>query len=273
MERPADKLPEPGTEAIAVSDLSYSFGTSLPALSEVSFRISEGEVVSFVGPNGAGKTTLLRCLSGIFLPGAGTIAYFGRGVASYTRQELARFVGYVPQGAEFVYPFRVKEFLGLSRYPHLGRFARFGDDDREQIERVIEFMGLGAFRTRAINTLSGGERQKVLIASALAQTPKILLLDEPLTHLDPGQADETAALLLQAREKFRVTICAVMHDLNRAALYAGRVVALRSGRILYDGEPERFMTQDVLREIYGGEFVLAPHPSRDLMMAIPRGAA
>jgi len=253
----------------AIDLVGFSFGLAGKAiLREVSFSVRRGEYLSILGPNGAGKTTLLKCIDRVLTGGSGRIEVFGRPLARFSQRELARRLSYVPQADGRVLPFTVEQFVLMGRYPYLRPFASIGREDREAVGEALRTTGTLEFKDRRLGTLSGGERQSVYIAAALAQGADVFLLDEPTTFLDYRHQAEIRDLLARVNAS-GVTIVAVTHDVNRAVLDSHRVVALREGAVVYCGPPTEVMQPDVLRRIYDTEFLLVPHPGADLPMIVP----
>lgn len=254
---------------IEICGFSFRFGAK-PVLCDVSFCVGRGEYLSIVGPNGAGKTTLLKCLDRIHRGGAGRISIFGRPLAEYRQRELARLLSYVPQADGRIFAFTVEQFVLMGRYPYLNPLSSIGHDDREAVRRVMRRTGIETFAHRTLDTLSGGERQKVYIAAALAQGAKVLLLDEPTTFLDYHHQAEIRDLLSEVNRQSGVTIVAVTHDVNRAALDSDRIVALSDGSVVFDGTPAQIMRPETLERIYGTPFLLVGHPEGDVPMIAPQ---
>jgi iron complex transport system ATP-binding protein len=242
-----------------VSNLSLSFDRKR-VLDDVSFSIQTGSHVAIVGPNGAGKTTLLRCLNGLISPDSGEVLLSGRTVDSYPSTELARLVAYVPQAGDAQFPFTVKEFVAMGRYPYLSPFTRLQRQDLEAIDRALEITGLQDLSSRVIATLSGGEAQRLFIAAAVAQGAPTMLLDEPATFLDPKHEREVLAILEKLNREQKVTLIVVTHDLNAAARYASRIIALKEGRVEFSGTGLELMSNTVLEPLFGMSFSFAEHP-------------
>jgi len=253
---------------IRVREFSFALDGK-PILREVSFDVARGQYVAIIGPNGAGKTTLLKCLDRILVGGSGQIEIMGRPLERYGQKELARRISYVPQADGRVLPFTVAEFVALGRFPHLSPFAALGRDDRRAINAAIEQTGMSDFAARRLDTLSGGERQKAFIAAALAQGAEILLLDEPTTFLDYRCQAEVRGLLREANRASGVTIVAVTHDVNAAALEADAAIALREGRVVFCGPPRELMQPEPLQRIYATPLLLVAHPAADVPVIVP----
>lgn len=240
---------------------SFSFGVGdKEILKNISMSVREGEYVSIVGPNGAGKTTLLKCISRIHRGGRGKIAVAGRRLEEYSQKEFALKVSYVPQAGGRHAPFTVREFVLMGRYPYLSPFSPPRPSDTAAVREAMEVTGTGEFSERFLGTLSGGERQKVYIAAALAQESRVLLLDEPTTFLDPKHESDIYRLLAEINRDRGVTIVSVTHDINSAVLTSRTVLALKNGAVAFSGPAEEFMNEAILRGIYEKSFSLMTHP-------------
>jgi cobalamin transport system ATP-binding protein len=238
-------------------------------LRDVSFNVCRGEYLSIVGPNGAGKTTLLKCIDRLLAGGTGSIRVFGRPLESYGRRELARRIAYVPQADARALPFTVREFVLMGRYPYLSPFSSVDREGIQAVEEALERTATGEFAERRLDTLSGGERQKVYLAAALAQQADVLLLDEPTTFLDYRHQAEIRDVLARANEESGVTIVSVTHDLNRAVLDSDRIVALRDGALAFCGPPAEIMNAGALERIYRTAFLLVDHPQTHFPVIVP----
>jgi iron complex transport system ATP-binding protein len=224
-------------------------------------RIDPGEFVTVVGPNGAGKSTLLRVLAGVLMPERGEVRLDGVDIRTLKRSELARRIAVVPQSLETLFPFTVREIVGLGRTARLDALGRASRDDHLAVERALTALDIAKLSERRIDLLSGGERQRVVLAMALAQEAGALLLDEPTVHLDPAHQLATLALLRQLARERGIAILAVMHELNLAAL-ADRVVIVVSGRVVREGPPAAAIDQDVVAKIFGTGWRVSSHGGR-----------
>ncbi len=238
-------------------------------LRDVSFSVARGQWAAIIGPNGAGKTTLLKSLNRILRGGQGGIRIAGAPLDSYRQVDLARRVSYVPQTEGRTAPFTVREMVEMARYPHLGPLAPVRPEDRAAIEHALKETGMASFAERPMDALSGGERQKALLAAALAQQAEILLLDEPTAFLDPSQQSDVLAVLGRVHREKSVTIVSVTHDLNEALTHADRVIALRDGAIVFDGTPAALVQNGALKKIYDHEFVIGTHPKTGQPVLFP----
>ncbi len=253
---------------VRIADFSYDIGGKR-ILDGVTLDVASGEFLSVIGANGAGKTTLLKCIVRISEGGTGSIDIMGRPAGSYPRRELARLAAYVPQSDGRSLPFTVEEFVRMARYPYMGPFSSGGPDDDRAVTEALELTGTDRFADRMLDTLSGGERQTALIAAALAQGTPILLLDEPTAFLDPRHVEDIHRILTRINRERGVTVMAVTHDINGAALMSDRVAVLKDGRIVVAGPPRDIMRDEVLSGAYGKRFLFVPHPVTGLPVVVP----
>ncbi|NLW56734.1 MAG: ABC transporter ATP-binding protein [Firmicutes bacterium] len=207
--------------------------------------------MGIIGPNGSGKTTLLKCLDKTLTPTAGRILLDGKDLAKISLKELARKVGVVPQQWEVNFAFSAWEIVMMGRYPFLTPFARESREDWVKGRAAMEATNTWELANRPITELSGGERQRVMIAQALAQNPKLLLLDEPTSHLDVNHALELCELLRELKQSEGLTILAVFHDLNLAARYCDALVLLKEGQVYASGQPEKVLSTENLEVVFG----------------------
>ena len=240
-----------------------------PVVDRVDADVGDGEWVALIGPNGAGKTTLLRALARL-VPFAGEIELDGRPLAELGRGELARLVAVVPQEPSTPPWMTVAEYVLLGRTPHLGPLAKEGARDRDAAARALARLDLLAFVERRLGTLSGGEKQRVVVARALAQEAAIVLLDEPTAALDIGHQQQALDLLDGLRAESGLTLVAAMHDLTLAAQYADRMVLLDGGRVVADGAPAEVLTAPVIARHYGAAIDVVPVGDR--IAIVPRRA-
>ncbi len=222
-------------------------------LHEVRFALQPGEFVGIIGPNGAGKSTLIKCLIASQPLRGGSVRLFGEDIGSISRKRVARRMAYMPQEFLFHFPYSVRDFVMLSRYPYTGMLAVETDRDRDIVKDAMEVTGTWKFRDRSILDLSGGEKQRVVLASALAQDTDILLLDEPTSSLDLHFQLNMYDVIRRRNKERRLTVLAATHDLNLAALYFDRLILLVDGRIALDGSVERVISKETIREYFGVE--------------------
>jgi iron complex transport system ATP-binding protein len=233
----------------------------------VDVSVADGEWLALIGPNGAGKTTLLRAIARL-VPFAGEIALDGRAATDLPRAELARLVAVVPQEPSTPPWMTVAEYVLLGRTPHLGPFAKEGAHDREAAARALGRLDLLSLASRRLGTLSGGEKQRAVVARALAQEARIVLLDEPTAALDIGHQQQALELLDGLRAESGLTLVAAMHDLTLAAQYADRMVLLDAGRVVADGSPADVLTEAAIAQHYGASIDVIPVGDR--LAVVPR---
>jgi iron complex transport system ATP-binding protein len=229
-------------------------------LDGISLEVSRREILGILGPNASGKTTLLRLLSGVMEPQRGRVLLEGREIRGLGRREVARRMAVVPQETPMIYPFTALEVVLMGRHPHLPPLGFEGPRDLEVARRSLERTGCAAQAGRNVNELSGGERQRVLIARALAQEPRLLLLDEPTVYLDLRHQLDFLDLLLGLHRQEGMTVVWVSHDLNLASLACERLVLLKGGRIHAMGNPQEVLTAGKIQEVYGRRVLVDQNP-------------
>lgn len=229
-------------------------------LREIGFSIERGDFLGILGPNGSGKTTLLRLVDGVLSPGEGRVLLHGRDVAGMKRRDIARVMAVVPQDQPLVFSFSVREIVLMGRSPHLGNLAFESARDLEIARTAMEETETASLAERNFNELSGGERQRVLIARALAQEPSLLLLDESTAFLDLRHQVAFMSLLRFLNREKGLTILAVTHDINLAALFCGKILLLKEGRIHALGPPKEVITETGIREVYRVRAAVDGHP-------------
>ena len=222
-------------------------------IKSISFSVEKSENIALIGTNGAGKTTLLRAVSSL-IEHSGNVFANGTDVASLKEKEKAKLISFVPQGAEIKGDFEVSHFLELSRYSYMKPWEKLSEEDRAAIGKAVDLTGTAEFMKRRIATLSGGERQRVLIAGAIAQESSILLLDEPLTYLDPVQMIEISEIIRKIAASGRLVIT-VTHEINEALVFSDRILALKNGRLVFDGTPETLLQSGTLETLFDCGFV------------------
>ena len=242
-----EKPKKRGRPCLDIKDLSFSFG-DIEILKDITLDFERGSFVGIVGPNGAGKTTLLKCALGLLTPKRGKITLEGRDIRSLTKREQSRAMGYVPQADTTTFSVPLYEAVLLGRRPHID-FA-LKKRDFEVVDSLVRELELSNLADRSINELSGGEKQKVFIARALAQEPTALLLDEPTSALDLKHQIEVLSLLMDLVESQNKLVVVVMHDIHLASRYADCLVMLKGGRIHSLGPPKEVITEETLFTVY-----------------------
>jgi len=236
-------------------------------LANFNLELQGGELVALLGPNGAGKSSLIKSILGLLEIVSGEISIEGRSIRHYSRRELAQSVSYVPQNFELALPYTVFEFASLARYAHLGRFAKLKAADRSLVESGLAQCGVLNFKDRIFSTLSGGEQQLVILASAIIQEPRFLLLDEPTTYLDPKFQELIQRVLRDLARTHEIAVLFATHEINQALLYADRIVALKDGRNF--GISESRLDVKELSALYEKEFIFAAHPHSNARVVLP----
>ena len=236
------------TAAYRVEDLQFSYSRT-PVLQGISTEIGRGEFVALIGPNGAGKSTFLKVLAGLLRRYKGSVQFGENSLERLSAQELARQVAFVPQETHVVFPFSAGEIVQMGRLPHREGFFD-SQADLERANAAMELTDTAALSRKTFSELSGGERQRVVLASALAQDPEVLLLDEPTVYLDLKHQIQFYDILERLNLERQMTIISVTHDINLAARYARRMIAVRDGRCAADGSPETVLTPQHLYEIF-----------------------
>jgi iron complex transport system ATP-binding protein len=239
------------------------------ALHDVSISIAPGSLTGLLGPNGCGKTTLLKLLSGVLKPELGSVRLGDREVRLMSPRAVARQIAVVPQETHPAFDFTVLEMVLMGRHPHLGAFQLEGPGDLTIAREAMIATGIAHLAGRAYMTLSGGEKQRVVIASALAQEPKVLLLDEPTASLDLGYQLEIASLLKQLNQERGVTMVLATHDLNLAASLCDTLVLVREGRVLMQGPTSKVLTSGTVEQLYGVIADVSFHERAGHMTVVP----
>ncbi|AHY47673.1 ABC-type cobalamin/Fe3+-siderophores transport systems ATPase component [Rubrobacter radiotolerans] len=238
---------------------------------ELEAEIPAGKVTSVVGPNGCGKSTLLRAMARLMKPRRGAVLLDGEQISKLPTREVARRLGLLPQSPEAPEGLTVRELAAQGRYPHQSWLKQWSKEDERAVERAMETTGVLEFADRSLDTLSGGQRQRAWISMALAQETETLLLDEPTTYLDMAHQLEVLQLLERLNREEGRTILMVLHDLNNASRYSDHIVALSKGRVYRAGPPEKIMTEELFREVFGVEAEIVPDPRSGIPLCIPYG--
>jgi len=257
--------------AVVLSGVSAGY-RDRPVIADLSLGITAGERVAFLGPNGAGKSTLLRLITGLLPATAGSVRLFGCDLRQLEAAERTRLVSVVPQELDVAMPFTVEELVTMGRAATLGRWQRPGAADRLIVEQAMAYTDTLALRDRVFQEMSGGERQRVAIALALAAEPRLILLDEPTSHLDMNHRLEVAQLIERLNRERGVAVAMAGHDLNLAAEFFPRLVLLDNGRVAADGPPDEVLRPDVLRAVYHCDVSVQRDPASGALRVFPRAA-
>jgi iron complex transport system ATP-binding protein len=245
--------------ALRTENLTFAYKDK-PVLDGISLSVEKGEMVGIIGPNGSGKTTLLKIFSAV-LTGDGAVELNGKNILTYGKRELSRLFAMVPQESQMLFPYTVAEIVLMGRASYHSPLALEGERDLELARANMELTDCLSFADRYLHELSGGEKQRVIIARALAQEPEILLLDEPSAFLDLKHQVQVFELMRRLNRERGLTIIAALHDLNLAALFCPRLILLRDGKIYRDGSPKEVLTEETIEEVYDIQVRIELDPS------------
>lgn len=249
---------------IELSNISFSYSEKSEEsdfkLSNLSLDIRTGEFISILGPNGCGKSTLLKIIANIFEVGDGTLKINNINYKNINRKAFAKQVAFVPQNLDTNFPFSVFEIVMMGRSPYLNFFGVETKTDHDLVNEVLDKLEIAPLKEKGINEVSGGEAQRALIARALVQQPKVLLLDEPNAHLDIKHQISIFNLLKNYNKENDLTVITVLHDLNFANNYSSRTVLLKDGKIMHDSIPAETLTVNNIQQIFGINSMIIPEP-------------
>jgi len=246
-------------------------GLPSPGVHDVSLVVDHADILGILGPNGSGKTTLLRLLAGLLHPAAGSVTLGGTNLAAIPRRALAKRLAVVPQETHLAFDYTVLEVALMGRYPHLGPFELEGPGDLAIARESLDATGTLHLADRQFTTLSGGEKQRVIIASALAQEADILLLDEPTASLDLGYQIDIAALLSRLNRERGLTMVVATHDMNFAASLCRTLLFMKGGAVLAHGPVDRVLTSDLIGALYGVRADVHFHDAASHLTVVPLG--
>jgi iron complex transport system ATP-binding protein len=255
---------------IKVEKLKFSYNDE-PVLKDIHFQIMMGEFVGLIGPNGAGKSTLLKLLVRTLAPQTGQVFLHGRPLREYSGKELARQIGFVQQDFSSAFPFSAREVVLMGRFPHQKTFFADSRQDREIVRQAMEATDCYGLKERPFNRLSGGERQRVVLASALAQEPRILLLDEPTTALDLKHQVHFYDIITSLQRQENLTVLSVTHDVNLISRYCKRIMILKKGELLADGPVDKVMTTDTIEKTYDTKIQIISDPQSGTPVILSAG--
>lgn len=248
-------------------DVFYDYGGAA-ALKGISFNADAGDFIGLLGPNGSGKSTLLKILAGILPPRSGEAKLNGKRLDEYAKKDRVKIIAYLPQSLPYDFSFTVSEFVKMGRAPHLSFWGTEGAADEAAVSRALEKTGCAALASRAITSLSGGERQRALLAQAFAQEADVILLDEPVSHLDAGHQLHVLEALKNEAAAGRLVI-ASFHELNLASQFSSRVLLLSGGEQTALGAPREVMTPETLERVYGVTVEILRSPTLPNPVVVP----
>ncbi len=246
---------------LKVDNLDFSYEENhKKTLSNINFSVSRGNFLGIIGPNGSGKTTLLKIISGILKPSRGKITVFGKELANLSIEKIAQFTSVVPQETSVIFDFKVKEVVFMGRLPFISRINGETIEDYEISREAMERAKCLSLAEKNIHEISGGEKQRVFIAKALAQTPQLLLLDEFTSHLDINYKHEVVKFFKKVLENDKIIIISAFHDLNLASILSNRLILLNEGKIEKIGTPQDVINEDIFEKVYGTRPTIINHP-------------
>lgn len=232
-------------------------------------HMDHGSVIGLIGHNGSGKSTLIKLLARQLVPSDGQITLEGKALDKWTDRSLARQIAYLPQQLPSTEGLSTHNLVRFGRYPWHGALGRFTEEDQRQVERAMTLTDTTQFADHAVDALSGGERQRVWLAMLIAQNARYLLLDEPTSALDIAHQIEVLSLVRRLGRELDMGVVLVLHDINMAASFCDRLIALHSGKLLVQGKPDQLMNSETLEAIYGISMSIVPHPhTRDARIAV-----
>jgi iron complex transport system ATP-binding protein len=255
---------------LRAQSLSVGYGERL-VVSELDLDVLSGSVTAVIGPNGCGKSTLLRALGRLLPARAGAVLLDGKRIDRTPTREVAKVLAMLPQSPQAPEGLTVAELVARGRHPHQAWYRQFSPEDEAAVASALEMTGMAELAERTVDELSGGQRQRAWISMALAQGTDLLLLDEPTTYLDLAHQIDVLDLVQRLHREFGRTVVMVLHDLNLAARYADRLVAMKDGRIAVAGAPADVLTESTLLEVFGLDARVVPDPVTGTPLVIPIG--
>lgn len=240
---------------LEVKDVEFTLGNK-KILNGVSLQVPKGKFVGIIGPNGAGKSTLLKNIYGVYSSFQGEISVEGASLKNISRKERARKIAALSQEEEHQFDFTVEKIVEMGRYPYKKFFEEYSHKDKEIVHEMLHKTGMADYSHREFNTLSGGEKQRVLISRALAQKTDLLILDEPTNHLDIGYQLQIMDII----KHLNITVLAALHDLNIAAIFCDYIFVMKNGRVIAEGTPEEVLTEELLKEVFGIQCYVGRNP-------------
>jgi len=251
----------------SLTQINFSYG-ELRVLHNINLEVTKGEVIGIIGPNGSGKSTLLKVLAGYLAPEDGSVRFLNRDLTGYNKKELARIIATLPQMLDIPFPYTVHEFVMMGRYPHFQKGFFYGIEEKKIVTDILEMMEIAHLQGRKIDALSEGERQRVYLAQCIAQEPEVILLDEPVSHLDIKHQMRTLEFL-DTLHRDGLTILMVLHDLNLASEFCTRIVLLSKGYLYADGTPEVVLTYQNIEVVYDTIILVRENPLSKKPFVIP----
>ncbi len=240
---------------LQIKNLKFAYKKKQTVLQNISFDVAQGEVLGILGINGTGKTTLLKCLNNILKPDEGSINFAGKDILHLPQKEIAKFIAYVPQYANNLSPVTVIDFVMQGRIPYAG--FTFSKEDKKLVLDILKKFALESYAFRQVNELSGGERQRVLIARAMVQNPKIIILDEPTSSLDLHNQLFILAIICKMAQEKNLAVIMTIHDLNLASMFCDKLLMLKNGLVFASGKAETVLTEANIKAVYNVQTVIS----------------
>ncbi len=254
---------------IRVQNLSFAYEEQKDILIDIAIDINETEFIGIIGPNGAGKSTLIKLIAGLLPTNRNTITLCDKNISDYQPKQLAQILGYVPQKVEIPFTFTIQQVVEMGRFPYLQGIFHQDIDTEQAVDKAMQWMDLIGLRNRSFSTLSGGEQQRAVIASVLAQQAKVLLLDEPTSALDLRHQQGIYRILKQLAIEEGKTIVIVTHDINLAAQFCKRLILMNKGKIIADGLPDQVLQFQLIQQVYGVKVYIDVNPLTKSLYILP----
>ncbi|MCX5777086.1 MAG: ABC transporter ATP-binding protein [Candidatus Firestonebacteria bacterium] len=235
---------------LEAKNITFGYGEK-QVLNNINLSVNEADFIGIIGPNGSGKTTLLKTLCRGLKPESGVVFFKGEDIFKLDTRQVAKNIALVPQDETIIFPFTVFEIVMMGRAPYIDRFSWEKKEDVNIVESAMKLADVSRFKDRNIDELSSGERQRVFIARALAQMPKVLLLDEPTSHLDINHQYDILELVKKLNENVKITVVMISHDINLASKYCKKLVLLKKGRVYTEGSAKKVIKKKIIKDVYG----------------------
>ncbi|MGM0508808.1 MAG: heme ABC transporter ATP-binding protein [Fusobacteriota bacterium] len=253
---------------IKIKNLDFAYKKE-KVLKNINLSIKNGEITSIIGPNGSGKTTLLKLMLDLLTFKRGDIKISDKSIKKYSKKELSQKISYVSQQVNFNFDFTVYDIVMMGRYPYVSRFSKETNRDKKIVKEAMETTYTWKFRQKSINELSGGELQRVIIARSIVQNSEIMMLDEPISHLDIHHQMEIMDTLKKINAKKNTTVITVLHNINLAVQYSDKIILLDKGKIIANGDPREVISYENIKKVYKMNFMIIDHPKNGLPYIIP----
>ncbi len=258
------------TDRLRARDLKLAYGERV-VVDGLDFEVASGTITAVIGPNGCGKSTLLRALGRLLQPQRGEVLLDGKKIHKMSTKEVARVLGVLPQSPAAPEGLTVADLVARGRHPHQSWYRQWSSDDESAVAEALAMTGIGDLAERTLDELSGGQRQRAWLSMALAQGTDLLLLDEPTTYLDLSHQVDVLELVGRLHDESGRTVVMVLHDLNLAARYADRLVAMKDGAVVASGEPGEVLTEELLADVFDLRARVIPDPVAGTPMVVPIG--